>query len=125
MAEQARAEQAGKTAVAERRARRRMMWAALAVLLLVVGAGSGAWWLQRKQALADQAVLNGVGQAELLEKQAQEHRWNRASSIRRWRRRASLPILPRVHRTRCVCGPRSWSTGLSWRKLPLSAIIGS
>ena len=71
-AEQARAEAAGKTAVAERRARRRMAWAAVAVLLLVVGTGSGAWWQQQKQEQADQAVLNGLAQAQLLEKQAQE-----------------------------------------------------
>jgi serine/threonine-protein kinase len=71
-AAQARAEEARKTAAAERRARRRMVWAALAVLLLVLGASGGAWWQQRKQEQADQAVMNGLAQAELLEGQAQE-----------------------------------------------------
>ena len=42
------------------------------VLVLVVGGVAGLWWRQRQQEQADQAVINGLAQAELLEQQARE-----------------------------------------------------
>jgi tetratricopeptide (TPR) repeat protein len=55
----------------EERKRRRLTaaLAALVLLLLVLG-GGGIWWQQRQRDKADQAVSNGLAQAELLAEQA-------------------------------------------------------
>jgi tetratricopeptide (TPR) repeat protein len=55
----------------EERKRRRLSLALAALVLLLVVLGGGAmWWQQRQRDKADQAVNNGLEQAELLAKQA-------------------------------------------------------
>jgi tetratricopeptide (TPR) repeat protein len=68
--EQARTREALARVAAERRARQRLLALAAAVLLLVGGGVAGFWWQRWKQERADQAVINGLAQVELLEQQA-------------------------------------------------------
>jgi serine/threonine-protein kinase len=54
----------------ERKRRRLTLALAVMVLLVVLGVGGGAWWWQQQRARADQAVSNGLAQANLLADQA-------------------------------------------------------